>query len=155
MSGQKIMLQVAKGRLVPADRLAEDQLREKGYRVGDAVNAEITKARSPGYHKLAHAFGQLVADNIEEFAGLDSHQCLKRLQWLADIECEHVAVSVPGMGMMEARWPNSLSYSSMDQARFERTLMAMARYVAEKYWHDEVDAEDVIDMANEIMGVAA
>lgn len=151
----KILMRVGKGKLVPADGLSEDQLRNKGYRIGDLVNAEITKARSPEYNRLAHAFGTLVADNIDDFTGMGQHQVLKRLQLEADVECDVIRARVPGFGIADFKQARSLSFGSMDQARFETLIKALARHVAVEYWRSEVDAEDVIEMANEIIGAAA
>lgn len=151
----KIRLRVQPGALVPADELAQSQLRERGFSVGDLLNGELTKPRNPGFHRLAHQFGVLVAHNIDDFESLDGHATIKRLQWLADVECEHVAINVPGYGPMEARWPKSISFASMDEGRFKPMMRALAGYVATKYWHDEVDAEEVLAMAQEITGEAA
>lgn len=155
MSKEKIPMRVGKGRLEPYNDLAAQQLRERGFSVGDTVNAELTKARNPGFHRLAHQFGRLVVDNLDEFHGLNAHAAIKRLQWLADVECEHIAINVPGLGMMESRWPRSISFSSMGEERFKPMMRQLARYVAEKYWADEVDADEVLAMAEDMAGVPA
>tara|TARA_B100002049_G_scaffold198829_1_gene156880 strand:+ start:1187 stop:1654 length:468 start_codon:yes stop_codon:yes gene_type:complete len=155
MSSGKIQFRVGKGVLAPADDLAAAQLREKGYNIGDLVNGEITKPRNSGFHRLAHQFGVLVSHNLDDFEGLDGHQTIKRLQWLADVECEHVAINVPGYGTMEARWPRSLAFGSMDEGRFKPMMRALAGYVATKYWNDDVDADEVLAMAQEMAGEAA
>lgn len=101
--------------LLPNDGYTAKRLRERAYRVGDILLADLRKPRHPGFHRLAHRLGTLVANNIEEFAGLDGHAVLKRLQVEGNIECEQVQVStrtvwaqvsaailaIPGMASIE------------------------------------------------------
>lgn len=150
----KILMQVAKGKLVPADGLAEQQLREKGFQLGDQVNVQISKARNHGYHRLAHAFGQLVVENIDGFEELDGHSVIKRLQLETGLECDEMRIQTPE-GAMLARVPRSLSFGAMEQVRFENLMQGLARHVATVYWRDEVDADEVIEMAAQILGTAA
>jgi len=134
------------GALVPADGITAGRLRERGYRAGDVVMAEVKKPRNPRYHRLANAFGSLIADNIEDFAGLDAHRVLKRLQWESGIGCEEMGVRIPGAGYVEVRIPESISFASLDQGDFEGVFRGLARYVAERYW-PELDEEQVMEMA--------
>lgn len=130
---EKIALRVAKGCLRPADGLAEARLRAKGFHVGDLVFAELRKPRNPGYHRLAHVLGTMVADNIEEFTGMDQHAVLKRLQMECGIGCEEIAYKVHGMTVVQ-RVPLSLSFESMEQAEFEAVFRGMCRHLAATYW---------------------
>ena len=43
---ERILLRVERGALVPADAHSQQRLREKGYRVGDVLAAELAKPRS-------------------------------------------------------------------------------------------------------------
>ena len=150
MSSDKILFVVQRGKIVPADDLANARLRAKGFRIGDQINAVLTKPRNPAFHRLAHAFGQLIADNIESFEGMDCHRVLKRLQYETGIGCEEMGARVPGIGFVPVRIPQSLSFSSMDEGRFREVLQGLARHVASEYWHGEVDANEVIQMAQEL-----
>lgn len=127
------MLRVAKGSLVPADAWAEKMLRSRHYRVGDVVAAEIRKPRNPGFHRLAHAFGELLAQNVEALRGCDGHEALKRVQIEADIECRHARLRIDGEEV-EYRMPRSLSFESMSQAEFEKFCDRVGQYVADTYW---------------------
>ena len=126
-------LRVIKGGYIPADAAAADVLR-KLHRVGDKVFAEFIKVRSPAFHRLAHQFGGMLAENIEAFEGMDWHTVLKRLQIEGDIACEHIWLRMPGIGPVEYRQARSLSYESMDQDEFKSVIAAMCRYVSKTYW---------------------
>lgn len=171
------------GALVPSDEITAARMRERGYRVGDTVLAVLSKPRNPGYHRLAHALGQMAVDHLPGFSGIDAHRALKRLQVESGVGCEDLLVRSPqlwaraieqvreAMGGPFARVlqealheagtpeipvliPRSLAYSSMDQAEFEATMRAIARHIAEVYWPG-LEEDEVLDMA-EVMpeGVA-
>ena len=146
---ERIALRVAKGCLAPADSLSEARLRAKGYSIGDIVFAEIRKPRNPAFHRLAHALGALVADNIDEFEGMSPHAVLKRLQLESGIGCESIAYKINGMSIVQ-RIPLSLSFESLDQTQFEAVYSAMCRHIAERYW-PSLTPERVAEMA-EMMG---
>ncbi len=146
MGRERILLRVEQGCLAPADGLAQARLRDRGFRVGDVVSAVLTKPRSPGYHRYAHKLGELIAQNIESFEGMDPHSVLKRLQWEAGIGCDEMAVTVPGFGLATVRWPRSLSFGSMDQSAFEQTVLGFCRHIASTYWPD-LSPEEVAEMA--------
>ncbi|MCF6327568.1 MAG: DUF1367 family protein [Devosiaceae bacterium] len=144
---EKFLLRVVRGALIPVDGYTESKLREKGYRVGDVLIAALTKPRNPKFHRLAHRFGTLVASNIDEFAGIDAHSVLKRIQYEANIECDHMEVKVPEVGFVEVRTPRSLSFGSMDEGSFKQTFRGLARYIAENYW-PELTEEQIAEMAS-------
>lgn len=131
---ETFLLQVTKGALVPADGLTAERLRAKGYHVGDVLTATLRKDRSTGFHRLAHVFGKIVADNVEQFSGMNAHNVLKRLQYEADIACERMQVQLNGFGVVEVRTPLSLSYESMDDGTFREVFKSLCNHVAETYW---------------------
>jgi len=77
---KRVMLRVIKGGLVPADPWAASELRNKGYKVGDLIGADLSKLRNPKFNRLVHRIGQLCVANIDEFRYSDAHDVLKRLQ---------------------------------------------------------------------------
>ncbi len=125
---------VAKGCLVPYDGATVALLRGKGYALGDVVSADLRKPRNPKFNSLAHKFGEMVADNIEAFNGMDEHDVLKRLQWEGNIGCEEMGVVAPGLGACVVRIPKSLSFESMDDGEFSQIYAQFAKYVADTYW---------------------
>ena len=75
---ERIYLRVDRGMLVPADPYAASVLRQRGYKIGDLLAAELVKPRNPKFNRLVHRLGQLVVANIEAFAGLDAHRAAGR-----------------------------------------------------------------------------
>ena len=130
----RTLWRVAKGMLVPFDDHTLRQLRDKGYKVGDVLSAELRKPRNPGFHRLAHQLGVMLAENVDAFAGMGSHAVLKRLQIEANVGCDEIALNFPGVGPCTYRIPRSLSYASMDQGQFREVIRDMARHVAKVYW---------------------
>ena len=118
---------------VAADTHAFRELTAK-HKAGELVFAEFTKPRNPGFHRLAHSLGALIADNIEAFAGLDPHAVLKRLQIEGNVGCDEIALDFPNVGPCSYRVPRSLAYESMDQDQFHAVIAAMCDYVSRKYW---------------------
>lgn len=142
---ERLALRVDKGCLRPADPSVQSRMRDKGYKVGDLVFAEITKPRNPGFHRLVHRIGALCSQNIEAFAGMDAHTVLKRLQWEAGIGCEEIGVQVPGVGLAMMRWPVSLGYESMDEGEFREVSRKFCRHISSTYWKT-MDEDQIAQM---------
>jgi len=134
------------GSFVPDDEHTRARLRQKKYRVGNLVAAELYRARNPGFHRLAHAFGQLVSDHIDGFEHMDAHQVLKRLQVEADVGCDVIPMRIPGVGPVEYRVPKSLSFENMDEPDFRQVFWALCDHVSKTYW-PSLSAESVAEMA--------
>jgi hypothetical protein len=147
---ERLALRVAKGCLTPADSATQSRMREKGYKVGDLVFAELTKPRSPGFHRLVHRIGSLCAQNIDSFSGMDAHKVLKRLQWEANIGCEEIGVQVPGVGLAMMRWPLSLGYESMEQGEFQEVARQFCRHIAATYWKGMTE-DEIAEMAESMV----
>lgn len=130
----KTLFRVGKGALVPHDAYTVAQLRAKGYHIGDVLAAQLSKARNPRFHRLAHALGELIAANLEPFAGIDAHDVLKRLQIEGNVGCDEVALNFPGVGPCTYRVPRSLSFESMDEGEFKAVIATMCSYVSKTYW---------------------
>lgn len=131
---ERIMFRVERGALVPASELAVQALRKKGLKIGDHVSVDIRQSRNPGFHRLAHVLGEMLIENLETFAGLDAHAVLKRLQWESGIGCDEMAVSVPNLGMVTVRTPQSLSFDTMDQGDFYAVYTGLCNHVRRTYW---------------------
>lgn len=147
---ERLLLRIAKGALLPADGYTASRLRDKGYKVGDQVLVELFKPRSPGFHRLAHRLGQLVSENIDEFAGVEAHTVLKRIQIEANIACDEVLAYMEIMGQrikINQRIPRSMSFASMDDGEFRETFRQFSTYIASEYW-PSLTAEQVENMAD-------
>jgi hypothetical protein len=149
----KLATRLTNGALVPADRYSAEALKARKLGPGDVVFATLRKPRNPKFHRLAHALGQMLVENLDEFAELDSHSCLKRLQLEADIACDQMAINFPGLGPCSYRMPRSLSFESLDQTQFEAVYTAMCRHIAERYW-PSLTPERVAEMAEMMAGDA-
>ena len=150
---EKILLRVTKGALIPADELAQQRLRDKGYKTGDILAATLRKPRNPGYHRFVHAFGQLLVENIDEFTSMNAHTVLKRLQWECGVGCDEMGAKLPGVGYVQIRIPQSLSFESMAEGEFREVFGGLCNHVAEHYWTD-LSADEIEGMV-EMMENAA
>ena len=143
---ERILLRVERGALVPADAHSQQRLRERGYRVGDVLAAELVKPRSPGFWRLAHRIGTLCVESIDAFQGLTAHQAIKKLQFDAGIGCDITETEIPGLGTLVSRQPRSLAFESMEQGEFFELMQSLCRHIAETYW-PHMTAEQVQEMA--------
>lgn len=125
-------------------------MREKGYKIGDLIFAEITKPRSPGFWGLAHRFGDLCSKNIDALSGLSAHAVLKRLQIEADIGCDNIALNFPGVGPCSYRVPMSLAFESMEQGEFHEIFKGFCRFVAATYWKTLTE-DQIAEMAESMV----
>lgn len=91
---EKIHLRVIKGGLVPADQYAESLLRNKKFKIGDVVGAEIRKLRNVKFNRLVHRIGQLCVKNLDQFKNMDPHAAIKRLQLESNAGCEEITISL-------------------------------------------------------------
>ena len=143
---QRVMMRIIKGGIQPADSFSQQTLKARGYKIGDIVAAEIKKPRNPGFHRLAHQIGALVAENIEAFNNADAHSVLKRIQIEANIACDEIVLNFPNIGPCTYRVPQSLSYESMDDGVFHETITAICKHISKQYW-PTVSADEIERMA--------
>lgn len=151
MSREKIFLRVERGVLVPADEYAKKKLRDRGFRIGDVLTADLTKVRNPAFNRLVHRIGMLVSQNIDDFHGLDAHEALKKMQLEGAIACTQQIVEMPGVGRCMVTIPKSLSFDTMDEGEFHEVARAMCRYIAQKYW-PTMTPEAIQEMAESFVG---
>lgn len=147
--------------LVPADRFAENQFKEKKLKIGDILKVFVRKLRNGKFNRKVHRIGQLCVINIDEFRHMDAHSVIKRLQLEGNIYCDEMAIkpSISGIsipkqiiallepilnafglkltdsGLLIVRYPQSLSYESMSQDEYEDAARRICRYLSENYWH--------------------
>ena len=143
---EPVYLRVIQGGLVPADSYAQTQLRNKKFKIGDVVRCDVRKLRNQKFNRLVHRIGQLVAENIEEFSGLDAHTCIKRLQIEGRIACDEIGIMVQGYGMVIQFIPRSMSFDSMDEEEYHDCAKQICRLIAERYWQG-LDPEQIEEMA--------
>ncbi|MBW5800659.1 hypothetical protein [Halomonas elongata] len=133
------------GAFMPAGAADASIVRGRGYKDGELLRADLFLPRHLEFHRLAHALGGLVAENIEGFEGLDHHQAIKRLQEKSGEGCEITRTEVPGFGVLEHRAPYSIAFDEMDQAEFYKLMRALCRFIASEYW-PHLEPEQVEEM---------
>ena len=147
----QVMLRVQKGALVPADGYSQQRMRDKGYHVGDLLAAKLSKPRNPRFHRLMHAFGRLVSENVDSFEGMPAHAVLKRLQLESGIECDTMLINLDGTEV-PYRVARSISYASMDQGDATEFYSALCAYFIRTYWPtvSEEEITHMIDLMPEV-----
>lgn len=136
-TGREVAAFVASG---DADKYA---LRERDLALGDIVRAELTKPRNEQFHRLVHALGAILSENVSGYEGLKSHDAIKKLQLEAKVYCDAEEMQVLDMALVRYI-PQSISYDSMDETTFQDFWKQCCKYLAEKYWsnmsYDEFNA---------------
>jgi hypothetical protein len=131
--------------LVPSERNAEAQLAK--WREGEVVGGKMTRPRNLRFHNLAHAIGGLVAENLDDFEGMDAHRVLKRLQIESCIGCDEMGVRSGGQ-MILYRIPQSLSFESMGEDKCHEVVSGLCSHLTRHYWPDTT-VEEILQMAQE------
>ena len=88
-------------------------LRERGFNVGREVRAELKQPRNVAFHRLAHALGNLLRDNVEAMQGLTGHDALKRVQRESGVCCERIEVDLGPLGKVPVMQARSLAFDDM------------------------------------------
>lgn len=144
-----IGLRVVRGALVPATDQDQDQLKRLNLSLNQVVHAQVDFQRVPADLKRIHRLGQLLVDQCEMFAHMDSHQAIKVLQSLSGIGCDVVSVPAGTLADLTGReckddprklvtvfQPWSLSPRTMSGAQFARLYDQLCRYVATEVWEN-------------------
>jgi len=132
------------GALVPANAIDARLLRERKFHTGREVRAELKQPRNPAFHRLAHAVGNLLVDNVEEFRDMDAHGAIKAIQAKTGVCCEPLEIDLGSLGKVTAQVPRSLAFDEMAEDEFSKLFEAITAYIGEHYAHvmlDEVRAE--------------
>ncbi|MDH1009983.1 DUF1367 family protein [Pseudomonas nicosulfuronedens] len=128
-------------------------LKERGYKRGDKVRAELKLPRNLKFHRLVHALGRMCVEQIEDFHGLLAHDAVKRLQRETGLCCDVQTIDLPGIGKLDVAVAQSLSFDSMDEASFRELYQGICRHIATRYWPTLTEAQ-VADMAELMPEVA-
>jgi len=106
------------GALVPDHPIDRRSMRERKFFTGKQLRATLRQDRNPGFWRKAHVLGGWLADNVEDYSGLDMHAALKKLQEDSGVGCETVEYDIPGVGKLTRREAQSLNFSDMDEGEF-------------------------------------
>lgn len=133
------------GALVPAHPIDQRLLKERRFHVDREVRAELKQPRNAKFHRLAHAVGHLLVDNVEDFRDLTAHEALKRVQREAGVCCEPFEIDLgPVLGKVTAMQARSLAFDELEEDEFRTFFDGITAYIGEHYAHvmlDEVRAE--------------
>jgi len=120
-------------------------MRDRKYTVGSELRAELKKPRNAGFHRLAHAIGGMVVANLDDFADLDHHAAVKRLQRECGVCCDEIELDLGPVGKVVAKQPRSIAFDEMEEAEFQELVQAIYNHIAKKYWPD-MSPESVEEM---------
>lgn len=132
------------GALIPANDIDRRLMKERRFAVGKEIRAELKQPRNPAFHRLAHAIGNLLVDNVEEFRDLTGHEALKRVQVLSGVCCEPMELDLGPLGKVTVKQPRSLAFDEMPEDEFRVFFDGITAYIAEHYASvmlDDVRAE--------------
>lgn len=115
-------------------------MKERKMRTGDEVRVFFTKRRNVKFHRLAHAIGSLLVDNIEGFENLSSHDALKRVQRECGAMCEESEIELEGYGKVVARMARSIAFDEMSEDEFSELFEAVTKYIDAHYADGLCDA---------------
>jgi len=134
----------------PIDR---ELMKERGYRPGDELRLEIKRRRNVKFHRLMHALGKLLVDNVDGFEHFDSHQAIVHVQTLAGVCCELQEVDIGTLrigdlavpvGMVPVKVARSMAFDEMDEDEAHTLFEGITAYIGEHYAHlmlDDIRAE--------------
>lgn len=120
--------------LVPVSDLDRHLLKQRRVAIGKEYRVGVEQARNSKFHRLVHALGRLVSENVDAFAGLNCHAVIKRLQREAGVFCEEQEIEIPNLGKLVVKVAQSIAFDCMDEADFKELYTAICRHVAATYW---------------------
>ena len=136
------------GCLVPSARGDVREMRDRKYHVGDTLRADLRKPRNVRFHRLTHALGGLLVDQVEKFATMTAHDALKFVQRECGVFCETQEIDIPSLGKLQVKVAKSIAFDSMDEGDFQQLWTAVCEHVRATYFAgmDEHALEEAIGM---------
>lgn len=125
----------------PIDRAL---MKERGYKNGDDVRLEIKKPRNAKFHRLAHAIGNLLRENVEAFRHLTGHDAIKQVQKESGVFCEPMEIDLGTLGKVTASVPRSIAFDEMEESEFTEFFAGVTDWIDQHYSSvmlDDVRAE--------------
>lgn len=122
------------GCLVPRYPCDARAMRESGYKTGSELRAELKKPRNAKFHRLAHAIGGLMVDQVEGFEDMDAHGAFKKLQGDCGACCEPMELDLGTLGKVSIQVPRSIAFDEMDEGDFHALVRAIYDHIAARYW---------------------
>lgn len=132
------------GCLRPANMIDQRLMKERRFHIGKEIRAELKQPRNPGFHRLAHAIGNLLVDNVEAFHGMGGHDALKGVQRESGVCCDTIELDLGALGRVPVKQPRSIAFDEMAEDEFRQFFDGITAYIAEHYASvmlDDVRAE--------------
>ena len=112
------------------------------------------KPRDPKQWGRAHKLGELLIENIDDFANCpDAHYVLKRLQVETGLGCELMEIRSEAFGIVQQRIPKSLNFGDMDDCEFNEIYAGFCQHIIDRYWPTMTQEE--IEQIAKLVGMAA
>jgi len=127
-------------------------MKEHGWHSGAEARAELKRSRNVKFHRLAHAVGNLLVDNVEEFRALNGHDALKQVQQRSGVCCEPIEIDLGSLGKVQAQFARSIAFDEMDEQEFGEFFRGVCDYIDLHFssvMTDEVRAEYLLMVEGE------
>lgn len=129
------------GALVPLTKWDARAMRDRKMHVNVELRAELKQRRNVRFHRLSHALGAMLVEQVEDFAELSAHDALKRLQRECGVCCDEMAMTIDlgaGIGKVNVpvKVPRSIAFDECDESEFSELMNAIYRHVSKTYWPD-------------------
>lgn len=121
------------GALVPRYKCDFQAMRDRKYCVGTELRADLKKPRNALFHRLVHAVGQLLVEQVNGFELLDAHEAFKNLQIETGVSCDVLETDVLGLGVLQIKQPRSIAFDQMEEGEFSELFTAIVRLISQKY----------------------
>lgn len=128
------------GALVPANLIDQRLLRERKFATGREVRAELKQSRNPAFHRLVHAVGYLLVDQVDGFEGKTAHDAIKEVQRQAGICCEPMEIDLGTLGRVQVQVPRSIAFDEMDEGEFHEFFRGLCDHIDRHYLAGLTDA---------------
>lgn len=139
---QAIRLRVTPdGRFAPADLASQKLCHDRGLRKGATYIAYVYEARDEQQWANAHQVGTFLANNVEVFHNMSSHQVLKKLQLDSGHGCEMQEIDLGALGKHKIKVPKSLAFGWIDNTEWTAIWRGISQYIRDSGWLGEVDAD--------------
>jgi len=121
------------GALVPRTTWDQRALRDRGYKSGTELRAELKRPRNPKFHAMAHALGALIVEHCEGFEEMETHAALKKAQREAGVCCEEMELDLGPLGMVKVKQARSMAFDEMDGEEFDGLVHGVCAWLREKF----------------------
>lgn len=106
------------------DDVARTQMAERKMHDNSEWKAEVKQVRNVGFWRLVHKLGQWLAENHEDFEGMDGHSAVKELQQRSGVGCKVTRSDVRDndgnlLYRVVSYQPLSLAFDLMDEGEFK------------------------------------